>query len=79
MIINVFKKLIEDNKAMLNEQSSGLFEDSIRCFDASIYRQAYLLAYQGFSQHIRNMVLNAKMPRCQRTMTRTNGKVFRQT
>lgn len=63
MIINVFKKLIEDNKAMLNEQSSGLFEDSIRCFDASIYRQAYLLAYQGFSQHIRNMVLNAKMPK----------------
>lgn len=63
MIIDDFKKLVEDNKAMLNEQTLGLFEDSIRCFAAGIYRQAYLLAYQGFSQHVRNIVLNAKMPK----------------
>ena len=62
MIINNFKKLIEENKSMLNELTLGLFEDSIRCFDAGIYRQAYLLAYQGFTQYIRNIVLDAKMP-----------------
>lgn len=63
MIINNFKKLVEDNKVMLNEQTLGLFEDSISCFDAGIYRQAYLLAYQGFSHHVRNIVLNANMPK----------------
>ena len=62
MIINNFKKLIEENKSMLNELTLGLFEDSIRCFDAGIYRQAYLLAYQGFTQYIRNIVRDAKMP-----------------
>lgn len=62
MIINNFKKLIKDNKAMLNEQTLGLFQDSMHCFDAGIYRQAYLLAYQGFSQHVRNIVLNAEKP-----------------
>lgn len=63
MIINVFKKLVEENKSMLNELTLGLFEDSIRCFDAGIYRQAYLLAYQGFTQYIRSIVINAKMPK----------------
>lgn len=62
MIINNFKKLIEENKSMLNELTLGLFEDSIRCFDAGIYRQAYLLAYQAFTQYIRNIVRDAKMP-----------------
>lgn len=62
MIINNFKKLIEENKSMLNELTLGLFEDSIRCFDAGIYRQAYLLAYQGFTQYIRSIVRDAKMP-----------------
>ena len=62
MIINNFKKLIEENKSMLNELTLGLFEDSIRCFDAGIYRQAYLLAYQGFTQYIRNIVRDANMP-----------------
>lgn len=55
MIIDDFKKLVEDNKAMLNELTLGLFGDSIRCFDAGIYRQAYLLAYQGFTQYIRRL------------------------
>lgn len=62
MIINNFKKLVEESKAMLNELTLGLFEDSIRCFDAGIYRQAYLLAYQGFTQYIRSIVRGAKMP-----------------
>lgn len=63
MIINDFKRLVEDNKAKLNVQTLGLFEDSIRCFDAGIYRQAYLLAYQGFIQYIRSVVSNANMPK----------------
>lgn len=62
MIIDDFKKLVEDNKGMLNEVTLGLFEDSIHCFDAGIYRQAYLLAYQGFTQYIRSIVRDAKMP-----------------
>lgn len=62
MIIDDFKKLVEENKVMLNELTLGLFEDSIRCFDAGIYRQAYLFAYQGFMQYIRSVVRNAKMP-----------------
>lgn len=63
MIIDDFKKLIEDNKGILNELTLGLFEDSISCFDAGIYRQAYLLAYQGFTQYIRSVVRDAKMPK----------------
>lgn len=62
MIIDDFKTLVEDNKAMLNELTLGLFEDSIRCFDAGIYRQAYMLAYQGFTQYIRSVARNAKKP-----------------
>lgn len=72
MIINNFKKLIEENKSMLNELTLGLFEDSIRCFDAGIYRQAYLLALRNISEIL------CLMQRCQRVTSRTNGMVFRQ-
>lgn len=62
MIRDVFKNLIFKNKDLLNTVSRGCFDDSVRCFDAGIYRQAYILAYQGFTQHLRCLLLNADMP-----------------
>ena len=47
MIINNFKKLIEDNKSMLNELTLGLFEDSIRCFDAGILSTSLSFGLSG--------------------------------
>lgn len=47
---------------MLTPIVRGLFEDSLRCFDAGIYRQAYILVYQGFIQYLRGVLLDAAKP-----------------
>lgn len=62
MIREKFKRIIEDNNSMLTPIVRGLFEDSLRCFDAGIYRQAYILVYQGFIQYLRRVLLDAAKP-----------------
>lgn len=57
-----FRKLIETNKAAFTDEIYGLFNDSLRCFNAGIYRPAFLLAYQGLMQRFRYIVLNGKKP-----------------
>lgn len=62
MIVDDFKKLIENNKGAFTDDEIGLFNDSVRCFHAGIYRPAYILAYQGMMIYFRRMIQDAKMP-----------------
>lgn len=62
MIVDDFLKLIEDNKKSFTEDEYGLFHDSVKCFYASIYRPAYIMAYQGMMIYFRRIIQNAKMP-----------------
>lgn len=47
MIIDDFKKLIDNNRDKFTDDEYGLFSDSIRCFHSGIYRPAYIMAYQA--------------------------------
>ena len=62
MIVDDFKKLIENNSASFSDDELGLFKDSIRCFHASIYRPAYIMAYQAMMIYFRRLIQGAKMP-----------------
>lgn len=62
MIVDDFKKMIENNKGCFSDDEMGLFNDSIRCFHAAIFRPAYILAYQGMMIYFRRMIQTAKMP-----------------
>lgn len=62
MIRKNLESIITQQRELLTDVSFGLFFDSIKCFDAGIYRQAYLLAYQGLIQHLRVLLLQATKP-----------------
>lgn len=62
MIVDDFQKQINDNKASFNDDELGLFQDSVRCFHAGIYRPAYILAYQAMMIYFRRLIQGAKMP-----------------
>ncbi|MCH5242702.1 MAG: hypothetical protein J1F67_09830 [Muribaculaceae bacterium] len=53
-----FRIWIDENKCRLSYDVYGLFFDSYRCFINDIDRPAYLLAYQGLMQYIRENILN---------------------
>lgn len=54
-----FGEWITENEQLLSEDVFGLFFDSFRCFKNDIDRPAYLLAYQGMMQHVRETVLQS--------------------
>lgn len=62
MIADSFKQYIETNKLSFNDDSYGLFSDSLRCFHSGIYRPAFIMAYQGMMLHFRTLIQNAKKP-----------------
>lgn len=62
MIVDDFLKQIESNMGCFTDDELGLFNDSVRCFHAAIYRPAYILAYQGMMIYFRRMIQNAKIP-----------------
>lgn len=51
------------NKHLINADTVGLFEDSLRCYKNDIDRPAYLLAYQGMMVHIREIIKAGNMPK----------------
>lgn len=63
MIVDEFKKLIDNNMVCFTDDEMGLFRDSVRCFNAGIYRPAYIMAYQGLMIYFRQLVMNADMPK----------------
>lgn len=62
MIVDDFQKLIDNNKGTFSDDELGLFNDSVRCFHAGIFRPAYILAYQGMMIYFRRLIQSAKMP-----------------
>lgn len=62
MIVDDFQKLIDSNIKSVSDDVYGLFCDSIKCFRSSIYRPAYILAYQGVMQHFRYLLLHSPKP-----------------
>ena len=62
MIIDDFKKLIDNNRDKFTDDEYGLFSDSIRCFHSGIYRPAYIMAYQAVMIYFRRLLLGAQKP-----------------
>lgn len=62
MIADNFKQFIKTNKLSFNDDSFGLFSDSLRCFHSGIYRPALIMAYQGMMLHFRTLIQNAIKP-----------------
>lgn len=62
MIVDDFKLFAERNKELFSDDVLGLFTDSIRCFNAGIYRPAYIMTYQAMMLHFREIILSAKKP-----------------
>ena len=59
MIVDEFKKLIDNNMVCFTDDEMGLFRDSVR----GIYRSTYIMAYQGMMIYFRRLVMNSDMPK----------------
>lgn len=61
-MITEFETWLQENREALNDDSFGLFQDSLKCFKNDIDRPSYLLAYQGMMMQIRQAVQNSSCP-----------------
>lgn len=60
--MNEFIQWLNSNRNQLCEDAQALFDDSIRCYKNDIFRAAYLLAYQGVMRHLKEVIIQTKMP-----------------
>lgn len=60
--MDAFIQWLNSSRNQLCEDAQALFDDSIRCYKNDIFRAAYLLAYQGVMRHLKEVIIQTKMP-----------------
>lgn len=60
--MNTFQKWLSANETHLPALTVSLFKDSLKCFYNELERPAYLLAYQGVMNFIRDILMRSDAP-----------------